>query len=44
MREDLKPGNVFPDFELPNHANKTIRLSEYVNGWPTILIFSRGYY
>jgi len=35
MREDLKPGNVFTDFGLPNHVGKMVRLSEYMDGWPT---------
>lgn len=42
MREDLKPGNVFPDIELPNHEGQVVKLSEMMRGWPTIVTFARG--
>jgi len=40
MRVDLKPGNTFPDIELPNHDNETVTLSSLVRGFPTVLVFS----
>lgn len=44
MRADLKPGNQFPDFELPDHTGTPVRLSQLLRGFPGALIFSRGYY
>ncbi|MFQ5916863.1 MAG: hypothetical protein ACE5K9_07835 [Candidatus Methylomirabilales bacterium] len=44
MRADLKPGNKFLDFSLPDTSGKVVRLSELMGGWPTILIFERGKY
>ena len=44
MREDLRPGNTFPDLELPDTDNKVMRLSERMDGWPTVLTFNRGNY
>lgn len=44
VREDLRPGNTFPDFALPDTGGKVVRLSELMGGWPTILIFERGNY
>ena len=44
MRDDLKPGNTFPDIELPNHDKETVTLSSLVRGFPTVLVFSRGYF
>ena len=44
MREDLKPGNSFPDFSLPDQAGKDLSLSEAMNGWPVVLTFNRGNY
>lgn len=44
MREHLRPGNSFPDFELPDTDNKVMRLSERMDGWPTVLTFNRGNY
>jgi peroxiredoxin/cold shock CspA family protein len=49
-------GDVFPDFELPDHRKKSRRLSVYVkpspmdnklgftDGYPLILIFGRGFF
>ncbi len=42
--EALRPGRVFPDFELPDHDGRPARLSSLVGGWPTALIFIRGHY
>ena len=44
MREDLKPGNKFPDFSLPDQEGNVSRLSQLMRGWPTILTFNRGNY
>jgi len=44
MRDDLRPGNKFPDVELPNHDNEVVKLSSIVRGFPTVIAFSRGYY
>ncbi len=44
MHPDLKVGNKFPDFQLPDHDGKAQRLSKLILGFPTVLIFSRGYY
>jgi peroxiredoxin len=44
MRDDLKPSNKFPDIELPNHDKETVKLSALMRGFPTVLVFSRGYY
>lgn len=42
--EALRPGRLFPDFELPNHDGERVRLSQLVDGWPTALHFIRGHY
>ncbi len=42
MREDLKVGNQFPDFELPDHTGEPRRLSHLLRGFPGALIFDRG--
>lgn len=44
MRDDLKIGNQFPDFELPDHTGETQKLSQLLRGFPGALIFSRGYF
>jgi peroxiredoxin len=44
MRENLRPGEKFPDIELPNQDNKLTKLSSLMHGFPTVVIFSRGYY
>ena len=41
---DLKVGNTFPDFELSDQDGKSQKLSKLIRGFPTVLIFSRGYY
>jgi len=53
---NLRIGDVFPDFELPDHRKKPRRLSGYVkpspmdeklgftDGYPLILIFGRGFF
>ena len=44
IREDLKPGNAFPDFALPDHDGVERSLRQIHGGWPTILVFWRGRY
>lgn len=44
MREDLKIGNQFPNFELPDHTGETRKLSQLLRGFPGVLIFSRGHF
>jgi hypothetical protein len=44
MRADLKPGNTFPDIELLNQDKELTPLSKLVRGFPTVLVFSRGYF
>lgn len=44
MHPDLQVGNKFPDFELPDHTGEVRKLSKIMRGFPTVLIFSRGYF
>jgi peroxiredoxin len=44
MREDLKLNNKFPDFELPDQNGKDRKLSELMDGKPTVLLFLRGHF
>ena len=44
MRQDLKPGNQFPDFTLPDHNGQEVQLGQLMGGWPTVLTFNRGNY
>jgi peroxiredoxin len=44
MRQDLRPGNRFPEMELPDHAGNRRRLSELPGGDPLLLQFARGYF
>jgi len=44
MRDDLKVGNQFPDFELPDHKGTQRRLSQLLRGFPGALIFDRGHF
>ena len=44
MRENLKPGGEFPDIELPNQEGELTKLSSLMGGFPTAVVFSRGYY
>ena len=37
MRNDLVPGNVFPDYRLPDHTETPRRLSELQGDDPLIL-------
>ena len=44
MQENLRPGERFPDIELPNQDGAATKLSSLMGGFPTIVVFSRGYY
>lgn len=44
MREDIKPGVKFPDYELPDHLNVKRKLSYLQGDDPMILVLSRGYF
>jgi len=44
MHPELKVGNKFPDFELPDHTGTSSKLSQQLHGFPGVLIFNRGYY
>jgi len=42
MRNDIVPGVVFPDYELPDHRGKHRKLSELQQDDPLVLVLSRG--
>jgi len=44
MRADLRPGEAFPDIELPDQEEKPTKLSTLMAGFPTVVVFSRGRY
>lgn len=44
MREELQPGNKFPDIELPDQDKEVVKLSSLMRGFPAVVVFSRGYY
>ena len=44
MRKNLRPGEKFPDIELPNQDGELTKLSSLMGGFPTAMVFSRGYY
>jgi len=44
MHADLKIGNKFPNFTLPDQDGEPRQLSKILRGFPGVLIFSRGYY
>jgi hypothetical protein len=44
MRENLRPGEKLPDIELVNQDGEPTRLSRLMRGFPTAVVFSRGYY
>ena len=33
IRKDLKPANIFPDFEIPDQDGEVTKLSELMGGW-----------
>ena len=44
MRDDLVPGNPFPDVRLPEHTGRELSLSEIAGGQPLVLCFVRGWW
>src|SRR5580698_3608502 len=44
MRSDIVPGCIFPDYQLPDHAETLRKLSEIQGDDPLILTLSRGHY
>jgi peroxiredoxin len=44
MRVNLRPGEKFPDIELSNQYEELTTLSSLTGGFPTVVVFSRGYY
>jgi hypothetical protein len=44
MRDNLRPGQRFPDIELANENEEVTKLSSLMRGFPTVIVFSRGYY
>jgi peroxiredoxin len=44
MRSDIKPGAVFPDYELPDQTGTALTLSEIQGDDPMILTLARGHY
>jgi peroxiredoxin len=44
IRQDLKPGNLFPDIELPDQGGQSRALSQLMRRFPTIVTFWRGRY
>jgi len=44
MRDNLRPGQEFPDIELANDHEERTKLSSVMRGFPTAVVFSRGYY
>jgi hypothetical protein len=44
VRQNLRPGEKFPDIELVNENDQRTKLSSLMRGFPTAVVFSRGYY
>jgi peroxiredoxin len=44
VRADIVPGAQFPDYQLPDHTNRQVRLSELQGGDPMVLTLNRGAY
>ena len=44
MRDDLTPGNPFPDIRLPDTTGRVTALSEIARGQPLVLAFVRGWW
>ena len=44
MRADLRVGNQFPNFELPDQTGEMRKLSQILRGFPGVLVFSRGHF
>jgi peroxiredoxin len=44
VRDDLAPGNVFPDFTLPDTTARARSLADLARGRPLVLCFLRGWW
>jgi peroxiredoxin len=44
VRDDLVPGNPFPDLRLPDHTARERSLTELADGQPLVLNFVRGWW
>jgi peroxiredoxin len=44
MKENLRPRETFPDSELSSHEDEVVKLSSIIRGFPTAVVFSRGYF
>jgi hypothetical protein len=44
VRENLRLGEKFPEIELVNDNGELTKLSSLTRGFPTAVVFSRGYY
>jgi peroxiredoxin len=44
MRDDLRPGNPFPDIRLPEHTGEELAVSEIACEQPLVLAFVRGWW
>jgi peroxiredoxin len=44
MRQDIVPGNPFPDYVLPDHTKTLRRLSALQSGDPMLLVLIRGFF
>jgi peroxiredoxin len=44
MRADIKAGNAFPDYQLPDHTGRPRRLSEIQADDPMIIVLAREAY
>ena len=44
MPANLVVGGPFPDLELPDHRQETVKLSKLAAGFPMIVSFYRGYW
>lgn len=44
MRDDLVPGNPFPDLRLPDHSGRERALSDIAQAQPLVLAFVRGWW
>lgn len=40
----MRPGEVFPDLDLPDHTGRPRLLSDLAGGDPVVLLFSRGWW
>lgn len=44
MREDIRPGAIFPDFEVPDHTGVKRKLPFLQGADPMIVMLGRGIY